>query len=444
MRFDQESLLRTLAGLARLAGQPDRLVIAYSGGLDSEVLLHALAKLRKTFGADLLALHADHGLQAASRDWAEHCERRAAQLGVDYRTLRVDVDAAAGRGVEAAAREARYGAFRSELRHGDWLLSAHHQDDQAETLLLNLLRGSGPAGLAGIGEVQPFGPAWLVRPLLAYARDELRQYALQHQLDWIDDPSNEDRRFDRNYLRHEVFPVLRSRWPDASSRLRQSALLAGEAALLLDQLADADLRTLGPRPDRLSLSGLRALDPERQRNLLRYAVRELGLPGVPATVLQSIVTDLLPARDDAQPVVRWEGAEVRRYRDQVYLLPQAAESASITALPVAADCVELGSGMGLLRLEPGAASGLSEAVVAAGLELRTRVGGEEIKPAGQAHTKKLKKLLQEAGVVPWMRDRLPLVYSANRLVAVADLWVAEDAVSAPGTAIHWDDRPALH
>ena len=444
MSFGQQSLLRTLAGLARLAGQPDRLVIAYSGGLDSEVLLHALVAMRESFGARLLALHADHGLQAASRDWAEHCEQRAAQLGVECRTLRVDVDTAAGRGVEAAAREARYAAFRNELRHGDWLLSAHHKDDQAETLLLNLLRGSGPAGLAGIGEVQPFGPAWLVRPLLSYARDELRQYALQHELNWIDDPSNEDRRFDRNYLRHEVFPVLRSRWPDASSRLRQSALLASEAALLLDQLADADLRTLGPRPDRLSLSGLRAHDAERQRNLLRYAVRELGLPAVPATVLQSIVTDLLPARDDAQPVVKWEGAEIRRYRDQVYLLPQTAEPASITALPVAAGSVELGAGMGLLRLEPGAASGLSDAVVAAGLELRPRAGGEEIKPAGQAHTRKLKKLLQEEGVVPWMRDRLPLVFSGDRLVAVADLWVAEDAVAAPGTAIRWEDRPALH
>jgi tRNA(Ile)-lysidine synthase len=442
--FDRESLLRTLGGLAQLAGQPDRLVIAYSGGLDSEVLLHALVALRETFGADLLALHADHGLQAASRGWAERCVRRAEQLGVECRSLRVDVDSAAGQGVEAAAREARYGAFRNELQHGDWLLSAHHKDDQAETLLLNLLRGSGPAGLAGIGEVQPFGPAWLVRPLLSYARDELHKYAEAQDLDWIDDPSNEDRRFDRNYLRHEVFPVLRSRWPDASSRLRQSALLASEAALLLDQLADADLRTLGPRPDRLSLSGLCALDVERQRNLLRYAIRELGLPAVPASALQSIVIDLLPAREDAQPVVRWEGAEVRRYRDQVYLLPQAAAPAAVKPLPVEAGRVELGAGLGLLRLEPGAASGLSDAVVAAGLEVRPRTGGEEIKIAGQAHTKKLKKLLQEEGVVPWMRDRLPLVFSENRLVAVADLWVADDAVGAPGTAIHWDDRPALH
>ena len=358
--------------------------------------------------------------------------------------MRVAVDTSSGKGIEASAREARYAAFRALLNHGDWLLSAHHKDDQAETLLLNLLRGSGPAGLAGIGEVQPFGPAWLVRPLLSCSREDLRQYALAHDLEWIDDPSNEDRKFDRNFLRHEVFPVLRKRWPDASSRLRLSALLAGEAALLLDQLADADLQGLGERPDRLSVTGLRAHGKERQRNLLRYAVRELGLPPIPASALQSIITDLLPAREDAQPVVCWDGAEARRYRDQLYLLSQPGASLSWGASSLTAGRVELGPGLGLLRLEPGAERGLSDTVVEAGLELRQRAGGEEIKLLGQSHTKKLKKLLQEAGIVPWMRDRLPLVYSRDRLVAVADLWVADEAASSPGTAIRWDDRPALH
>ncbi len=444
MSFDRESLLGALRELAQLAGQPERLVIAYSGGLDSEVLLHSLVALGDTFGADLLALHVDHGLQDESRAWRDRCASRAAELGVECRVLQVAVDKESGHGTEAAAREARYAAFRAELQHGDWLLSAHHKDDQAETLLLNLLRASGPAGLAGIGEVQPFGPAWLVRPLLGYSRDELRQYAAAHDLDWIDDPSNEDRSFDRNYLRHEVFPILQARWPDASSRLRQSALLAGEAALLLDQLADSDLQSLGARADRLSVAGLRALDEERQRNVLRYTIRELGLPPVPASVLQSIVTDLLPAREDAQPVVQWDGAEARRYRDQVYLFVQSDATGPVTTSPITAGHAELGPGLGLLRLVPGADRGLSQTVVEAGLEVRRREGGEQIKLTGQEHTKKLKKLLQEEGIVPWMRDRVPLIYSDDRLVAVADLWVADDATSSPGTAIHWDDRPALH
>lgn len=444
MSFQSPLLALELSRLAELAGKPDRLVVAYSGGLDSEVLLHALAGLRGSFSTELLALHVDHGLQGEAAEWSELCQQRAAALDIDCEVLKVDVDTNSGKGTEAAAREARYGAFRAIVQHGDWLLSAHHKDDQAETLLLNLLRGSGPAGLAGIGEVQPFGPAWLVRPLLPFSRNDLRHYAEEHDLEWIDDPSNEDRRFDRNYLRHEVFPVLHARWPDASSRLRQSAVLAGEAALMLDQLADADLETLGTRPDRLSVRGLRALGDERLRNVLRYAVRELGLPPIPAAALRSIVTDLLPAREDAQPHVYWDGAEARRYRDEVYLLLQPAVLGAVSPARFEAGVVELGPGLGRLRLEAGAGCGLSAPVVDAGLVIRAREGGEEIKPAGQLHTKKLKKLLQEEGIVPWMRDSLPLVYSGERLVAVANLWIADDVASSPGTAIHWDDRPALH
>jgi tRNA(Ile)-lysidine synthase len=221
-------------------------------------------------------------------------------------------------------------------------------------------------------------------------------------------------------------------------------MLAGEAALLLDQLADADLRTLGEQVDRLSVAGLRALGEERQRNVLRYAVRELGLPPIPAAAAHSIVTDLLPAREDAQPHVHWDGAEARRYRDHVYLLQQPAELGPVNPSRIDGGPAELGPGLGRLTLEPGAGRGLSAAVVQAGLDVRPREGGEEIKPSGQSHTKKLKKLLQEEGIVPWRRGSLPLVYSGDRLVAVADLWIADEAASSPGTAIRWDDRPALH
>jgi tRNA(Ile)-lysidine synthase len=442
--FSRESLLRKLSGLAGLAGTPGRLVIAYSGGLDSAVLLHALVASRDELSARLLAVHVDHGLQPESKEWCKACERRAADLGVEFVSLQVAVDDSAGQGLEAAARAARYGALRSLVQSADWLLSAHHKDDQAETLLLNLLRGSGPAGLAGIGEVQPFGPGWLVRPLLAWSRDELLAYARANDLPWIDDPSNEDRSFDRNFLRHEILPMLESRWPDASGRLRQSALLAGEAASMLDQLADMDRQALGNRPDRLTLEGLRNLPEERQRNLLRYVVRELGLPAPPATALRSVVADLLPAAEDAQPLVCWSGAEVRRYRDQVYILAEAPRKGRRADVRCGPEGIELGAGLGRLRLASGAEEGLSDAVIEAGLEIGFREGGEEIKLKGHRHTKKLKKLLQEAGVLPWMRDRLPLLYAAGELVAVADLWIAEAASSSPGTAIHWENRPALH
>jgi len=446
--FDRETLLRKLAELADLAGKPDRYIVAFSGGLDSTVLLHALMASHATHETGMLAVHVDHGLHDDSATWCKHCESFANSLGVDFVSARVDVDVESGQGIEAAARTARYDAFRSLLRAGDWLLSAHHKDDQAETLLLNLMRGSGPAGLAGIGEVQPLAAGWLVRPLLSVLRNELLDYATEHELAWIDDPANEDRQFDRNYLRHEVMPRFEARWPDVASRLKRSASLAGEASALLDQLADADYQVLGERPDRLELARLRDMPPERQRNVLRYVVRELGLPSPPASTLQSVIMDLIPARDDAQPVVQWPGAEIRRYRDKIYVLPadagEAADAGPPKAFEVGMDSIPLKPGLGELNLEPGAPHGLARTVVAAGLEVRYRSGGEEIKPLGQPHTRKLKKLLQEEGVVPWMRERLPLLYSDGELVAVADLWIAASAASEPGIAIRWHNRPALH
>ena len=444
MSFTRETLPRKLAELVNLAGEPERLLIAYSGGLDSTVLLQALASSRESHRKPLLAVHVDHGLHEDAAKWSEHCRSVAATLDIEFLELRVNVDLDSGSGPEAAARDARYEAFRSIIRQGDWLLSAHHKDDQAETLLLNLMRGSGPAGLAGIGEIQPFASGWLVRPLLDVSRASLRAYADAQDLARIDDPSNEDRAFDRNYLRHEVMPLLETRWPDVASRLKRSAVLAGEASMLLDQLADSDFNALGARPDRLPLAKLRQLPAERQRNLLRYVVRELGLPSPPAAQLQSVVADLIPAREDAQPLVLWSGAEVRRYRDQVYVLPATPTSVPQNVTTSTGGRFILPSGMGELNLEEGASSGLSEAVVARGIELRFRSGGEEIKSVGHTHTRKLKKLLQEEGVVPWMRERLPLLYSGGDLVAVADLWIASSAASEPGIAVRWKNRPPIH
>jgi tRNA(Ile)-lysidine synthase len=306
------------------------------------------------------------------------------------------------------------------------------------------MRGSGPSGLAGIGEIQPFGLGWLVRPLLDVSRTALRNYADVHDLSWIDDPSNEDRQFDRNFLRHEILPRLEERWSGVSGRLRQSAVLASEAATMLDQLANEDLQALADRPDRLSLDALRTLPHERQRNVIRYVVRELGLPAPPSKQLRSIVADLLPAREDGQPLVQWKGAEVRRYRDHVYVLPESKIGSETGAMPLTDNAVDLGAGMGELQLVAGAAKGLARKVIDAGLEVRFRSGGEEIKLAGQSHTKKLKKLLQDEGIVPWMRDRLPLLYSGGELVAVADLWIANAAASEPGVAVCWKNRPPIH
>jgi tRNA(Ile)-lysidine synthase len=273
-----ESLLQKLATLAAEAGFPRRYVVAFSGGLDSTVLLHALATSAAQHKAGLLAVHVNHGLQPAADEWVEHCRAVAADLQVEFRVERVAVDLAAGRGLEAAAREARYGTLRSLLETDDWLLSAHHQNDQAETLLLNLLRGGGPAGLAGISDIRRFGAGWLARPLLSFSRSELLAYAELHELSWIDDPSNTDQGRDRNFLRHEILPRLTARWPDAVACLQRSGRIAGDAASLLDDLAAIDATGVCAGRDRLRIDALIDLPAARQRNVLRYVIRGLGLP----------------------------------------------------------------------------------------------------------------------------------------------------------------------
>jgi len=443
--FNSDILLRQLTELSENAAAPARYVIAFSGGLDSTVLLHALAASRASHQAPVVAVHVDHGLHAESAAWADHCQAFANELEIEFHGLQVNVDRQSGMGPEAAAREVRYAALRNLVQPNDWLLSAHHKDDQAETLLLNLMRGSGPAGLAGIAPVRVFARGWLVRPLLEVSRDDLEKYAAGQDLVWVDDPSNDDQKFDRNYLRHEVLPRLETRWPDAAGRIRRSAALAREATSLLTDLAKSDLESVGNRADRLCINELQELSPARQRNILRSVVSGLGLPMPGAVHLEQIQSHLLAAREDAQPLVTWPGVSVRRYREHVYLSPDTAEEAQLPkAVPVIGKHVELPAGLGTLVLAAGTEKGLSNEVMANGLEVRYRVGGEEFKPAGQSHTRKLKKLLQEEGIVPWMRERLPLLYSGGELVAVADLWIATSAMSDPGTAIEWKHRPAIH
>ncbi|MGI9220251.1 MAG: tRNA lysidine(34) synthetase TilS, partial [Woeseiaceae bacterium] len=245
MSFNSEALYQALDALSQDAQSPRRYVVAFSGGLDSTVLLHALQAGSAQHNVPILAVHIDHGMQAGSERWTEHCSEQAAKLDVEFLGQRVAVDTESGKGREAAAREARYASLASLVSEGDWLLSAHHQEDQAETLLLNLMRGSGPAGLAGIASIRAFASGWLVRPLLSFSQKALRDYASQHELNWIDDPSNLDRTLDRNFLRHDVLPTIESRWPGAARRLHRSSRIAADAAAMLDDLAAADLATLG-------------------------------------------------------------------------------------------------------------------------------------------------------------------------------------------------------
>ncbi|NNF95554.1 MAG: tRNA lysidine(34) synthetase TilS, partial [Halobacteria archaeon] len=324
--------------------------VAYSGGCDSTVLLHALATLRDQLPVELHALHVNHNLHAAAPTWAAHCRAVCEALAIPLYEVNVDARAAKGESPEAAARAARYRIFTEVLKTGDGLLLAHHRDDQAETLLLQLLRGSGPRGLAGMPAHRPQGAGWLGRPLLHFSRQDLCRYAEAEKLQWIDDPSNFDTDFDRNFLRQRVVPLLQERWPAAATTLARAADHQAEAAELLHQLAEEDWRlTAGPQADTLRIECLLQLTPERQRNVLRYwidAVNALPLPD--RQRLRRILTEVIPAAADAEPCIRWPGGQVRRYAGLLYLL--ASEPASISA-PLKwdlSDGLELGDGRTLL------------------------------------------------------------------------------------------------
>lgn len=429
------SLARLLAAHPRIR----RLIVGYSGGLDSHALLHLLATHRESWPErTLAALYVDHGLQAASVGWGEHCARVCRELEVPFRVLKIDARPAPGESPEAAARRARYAAFAAELRPDAALLAAHHRDDQAETLLLQLLRGAGPHGLAAMPAVARLGRGWLLRPLLEVGRADLLAYAHDHDLRWIEDASNADLDFDRNYLRHRIMPLLGERWPAVGRNMARSARLCAETASWLDAEADADLaRVVAERADGVRILALRELSELRQRNVLRYWLRRLDLPVPASRQLSHILHDVPNAGRDRQPCVRWPGGETRRYRDTLYAMsplpPHDARQRSIwQATTDGWPPLDL-PGIGQLRLRKTMAVGLPITTLAgATLTVRFRQGGERFHPAGRSHGQELKKLLQEAGIPPWERDRLPLLYADEKLLAVVGLGIAADQAAGQG------------
>jgi tRNA(Ile)-lysidine synthase len=417
------------------ARAPSRITIAFSGGLDSTVLLASLSRLK--LAVPLRAAHVDHGLHPRSAEWREHCARVAGALGVELVATRVAVDRESGEGLEAAARDARYAALRAMLSPDEWLLTAHHADDQLETVLLRMVRGTGVRGLRGALKLAPLGAGWLGRPLLGFTRDELRAEAAARGLVWIEDPSNAEPYHDRNFLRLHVLPALRERWPAAALHAQRLAEQAADAEQLLEAVAGDDARAL-VEPWHVPRAVLEALAPARQRNLLRYLLRVVGLDVPSARKLEELRHALLGAHAESRARVCWPGGEGRVYRDALYLTAPLAPPPS----PDFAARLAAGRGWagpeGRLELMPAEdEQGLPQSWVEEGLVVRFRRGGERFRPRARGHRHSLRHLFQEQGVVPWMRDRVPLLYRRNEIAAIADLMVAADADGAPAGEPRW-------
>ena len=259
-------------------GQVRRFVIGYSGGVDSRVLLELFARLRSSItDVELVALHMNHGLQLASAHWSEHCAATCQGLGIPFHAIELQLTIPPGESTEAVARTARYAAFRTFMQQGDVLVLGHHQDDQVETLLLQLLRGAGPHGLAAMAEEKNFAPGKAIRPLLNIRRAEIESYARENALTWIEDPSNQSLQFDRNYLRHQLLPKLEQRWPSYRKTISRAAGHQANATKLLEDLARLDIQVCSPNFEhRLHLNEMKKLSIERQQNLVRYWIRSQG------------------------------------------------------------------------------------------------------------------------------------------------------------------------
>jgi len=390
--------------------------VAFSGGLDSTVLLDALVRLgRQHRLPPLSAIHVQHRLQAVADSWPVHCEKICGRLGVPLKVMTVQVGA--GASVERAAREARYQAFTEVLGEGEVLLVAQHQDDQAETLLFRLLRGAGVRGLGAMPFSRKLAAGSLVRPLLAIDRALLEAYALERHLEWIEDPSNTCLEYSRNYLRHQVMPVLKRRWPRAALSMARTAEHLAEAQSLLDELAEMDLKNARisdewswlPLPC-LSLPALRSLSHARQRNALRSWLGELTL--LPDTNHWAGWEALRDASEDAAPRWRLAGGELRRAGGGVWWLSGAWLEA------VAGRFTWLNSSATLML--PGNGSVRLTGQLEGELDIRYREGGETMTLPGRGR-RDLKRLLNEAGVPGFVRSRLPLLYRNGKLVAVANL-----------------------
>jgi tRNA(Ile)-lysidine synthase len=427
------------------------LCVAFSGGADSTALLAALAQLPRP-SPRLRAVHIDHRLHPHSRKWSVHCRHVARALGVPIAVRTAQITRSRGESPEAAARAARYALLGEALAGDEALLTAHTQDDQLETVLLQLLRGGGVAGLAAMPDVAPFAGAVLVRPLLAVRRAALQGWLTGERLPWVrgerpawvEDESNALLNFDRNFLRLRVLPVIAERWPQAVATVSRSARHAAEAQRLLDALGEADVARAA-FGDGLSARSLRALSTDRRRNALRYWITARGYLAPPSSRLEEIAGPLLAAREDSQPRVSWQGAVVERQADLLSVRSPSAvvaarhDARTETALEVAwhwreSDTCVLPAPFGTLRLVREARGPLDlEALEALGstLTVRTRRGGERLRPGRGAARRTLKSLLQEGRVPHELRSRLPLIFAGDRLIAAAGLWL-DEAVQASG------------
>lgn len=427
----------------------DQLLVGFSGGIDSTVLLHALFHIRQTYipTLNIRAIHIHHGLNHKADAWEQHCAQLCSQWDIPFICRHVAVDPSQ-KGIEAAARDARYQAYREELLKNEVLVTAQHLDDQAETFMLALKRGSGPAGLSSMPESLPFialsSSTWLLRPLLSTPRAELESYMQENQLTWVEDDSNQDDRYDRNFLRLHIMPVLAERWPHFSNAVARSAALCAEQENLLDELLQETLAGMMDYRGGLFIDDLRGCSSAKRNALIRRWVGLHQLPMPPFNQLERIWQEVALARQDAEPICRLGEYEVRRYQESLWIVKRINslvnqqlvwQYPAIFELPESLGTLHVMAGQGQIRPPQS-----DETVtVRFGLQGTLNI-------VGRHRSRSSKKIWQELGVAPWMRERVPLIYYNEQLISAVGCFITPEGLVEEGRlgiAIDWQQNSEL-
>ena len=417
-----------------------KFTIALSGGVDSMVLLDLLSKAKRS-SDEVRAIHINHNLHEDSKEWIdfvkEACKKYKLPLIIESIKPKQQ-----GFGLEADARDQRYKKFKEIILDNECLLTAHHLDDQIETILYRIFRGTGLDGLRSIRKNDKFGKGLLCRPFINVPRADIEQYAKINNIKWIEDPTNKNVDFDRNYLRKDIIPSIKKRWPKAQTTIPRLSSLAENNQKLLHELAKEDVGEI-KKFNVLDLGILSNKSALRINNIFRFLIlkNKMGIPSL--KVLEDGIETLINAESDS-PIVSWDGCSIRRYKNTLYFFNHDLKQNEIRPLKMKwfiEETINLGGNRGSIQARFIKGEGIALNKCPKSLEIKYRKGGEQIKPSGHKITKSLKNLFQENNVLPWVRDQIPLVYLDDELISVGDLWFNQDYKAKEqeeGFLISWD------
>lgn len=403
-----------------LAGDGKQIIVAYSGGVDSHVMLHSVASLHPKYPQhDFLAVHINHGLQEQANSWEQHCKTQCEALGIPFKSVRVHIDVKSKKGIEAAAREQRYQALINCADHGSIIFLGQHLDDQAETVLLQLKRGAGPKGLSAMPEChQHHSGVIFSRPLLHISREQLVAYASDNHLQWIEDPSNQDSRYDRNFLRHKIMPLLSQRWPGFRQAVARSASLSAQQQALLDEVCDARLQSITDENDSLNIDSLNEYSIAWQHQLVRTWLEQKNV-SMPSKAVLDELQQVLNAKQDAEPILQWQEWQFRRFRNKLFCIKHCEALKAGSKIALKHGKLIHPNGFGQLIFSSSATKNVGS------IEAHKSVFSEKFKPQDAAMSKPLKQWFKTWDIAPWTREQSLTVTFDGLPVAI---WVAEKVI----------------